>query len=197
MMWSQRLLRVCVVVCVMVVSACSGGEERMWFEGSLPLEERETVEHFQHSVEPALGQFVKRMEAYSAGATLIRDSTLWTWGDAFDLSTASIGFDDPVDIEAARALGDELFIPLGFDTISVHGEGDDASIWWLNLKHGGYVRLMLLGPRGASISATSSRRPSDGSTVPNSRTRLTAPAWELALPKGEHYIPSRRDRSLE
>ena len=103
-------------------TACStrkGNEMFDWIEGTKPLEERQTIEDYQVTVEIQLGRFVERLGVESAGATLLSPSEISSRSNGgYMMFSALIAFKQPVSYIRARELAEQLFFAVGLNSIT-------------------------------------------------------------------------------
>ena len=90
------------LVVVVVVSACSIGgntvNKKLWWEGSLPFEQRRSIEEFENHIERALGEFAYTYSANIGPISVYVPSDLEACGEeGFELFTAAIAFAPPFD----------------------------------------------------------------------------------------------------
>jgi len=170
-----------VVALVATVSCTRSGnddERRLWWDGSAPFKERQSIQAYQEVVEARLGEFVAELTPNSGGVSLIRNSKLYPCkGGGYELHTASITFELPVEYSRARELAGRLFPTIGLDTIT----GDDEdSAFFHDKTNGGDIDLIISMDGSVTISGVSGCRPSRDGTDP--RTTRTPPEWEASLP---------------
>ena len=170
---------VIVVALVATVSCARPDDERhLWWDGSAPFKERQSIQAYQEVVEVRLGEFVTELIPNSGGVSLIRNSKLYPCkGGGYELHTASITFELPVEYSRARELAGRLFPTIGLDTIT----GDDEdSAFFHDKTNGGDIDLIISMDGSVTISGVSGCRPSRDGTDP--RTTRTPPEWEASLP---------------
>ena len=170
-----------VVALVATVSCTRSGnddERRLWWDGSAPFKERQSIQAYQEVVEARLGEFVAELTPNSGGVSLIRNSKLYPCkGGGYELHTASITFELPVEYSRARELAGRLFPTIGLDTIT----GDDEdSAFFHDKVNGGDIDLIISMDGSVTISGVSGCRPSRDGSDP--RTTRTPPEWEASLP---------------
>ena len=79
-------------------------------------------------VETRLGEFVTELTPSSGSVSLIRNSKLYPCRDgSYELHTASITFELPVEYSRARELAGRLFPTIGLDTIT--GDDEDSAFF--------------------------------------------------------------------
>ena len=170
---------VIVVALVATVSCARSDDERhLWWDGSAPFKERQSIQDYQEVVEARLGEFVAELAPSSGGTSLISPSELSPCkGGGYELYTASITFELPVEYSRARELAGRLFPTIGLDTIT----GDDEdSAFFHDETNGGDIDLIISMDGSVTISGVSGCRPSRDGTDP--RTTRTPPEWEASLP---------------
>ena len=181
----MRRVRGCLAALVIVVAlvatvscARSDDERHLWWDGSAPFKERQSIQDYQEVVEARLGEFVAELTPNSGGVSLIRNSKLYPCkGGGYELHTASITFELPVEYSRARELAGRLFPTIGLDTIT----GDDEdSAFFHDKVNGGDIDLIISMDGSVTISGVSGCRPSRDGTDP--RTTRTPPEWEASLP---------------
>lgn len=142
------------------VTACStrkGSGMFDWIEGTKPLEERQTIEDYQATVEVQLGRFVEQLGVQSGGAALLSPSRISLRSDGgYELFSASVTFDQPVSYPRAQELTKELFPVVGLDSVI---KDDVDSVYLHDTLNGGLVCLTNNRERGVVISTESGSRP--------------------------------------
>ncbi|WP_022868995.1 DUF4853 domain-containing protein [Schaalia vaccimaxillae] len=154
--------------------------KQIWWEGTLPIEERQTIEDYQTHIENAVYTIAQQLTTNTNDLSLRRPSEL-TYCDetTFELYTASISI-PPITAEKAVEVGDRVLTPLGFTHRSDHGD----AFFWHDEKNGGDISIYLNGSDGAAISGVTGCRPTNGATTtPKDRT---PPTWETTLPPDPH-----------
>ena len=172
---------VIVVALVATVSCARSGnddERHLWWDGSASFKERQSIQAYQEVVETRLGEFVAELAPSSGGTSLISPSELSPCkGGGYELYTASITFELPVEYSRARELAGRLFPAIGLDTIT----GDDEdSAFFHDKVNGGDIDLIISMDGSVTISGVSGCRPSRDGSDP--RTTRTPPEWEANLP---------------
>jgi len=172
---------VIVVALVATVSCARSGnddERHLWWDGSAPFKERQSIQAYQEVVETRLGEFVTELTPSSGSVSLIRNSKLYPCRDGgYELHTASIVFALPVEYSRARELAGHLFPTIGLDTIT---NDDHDGAFFHDKINGGDIDIMINAKGGVTISGISGCRPSRDGTDP--RTTRTPPEWEASLP---------------
>ena len=188
----MRRVRGCLAALVIVVAlvatvscARSDDERHLWWDGSAPFKERQSIQAYQEVVEARLGEFVAELAPSSGGTSLISPSELSPCkGGGYELYTASITFELPVEYSRARELAGRLFPAIGLDTIT----GDDEdSAFFHDKVNGGDIDLIISMDGSVTISGVSGCRPSRDGTDP--RTTRTRPQWETSLPPHPRHTP--------
>ena len=168
-----------VVALVATVSCARSDDERhLWWDGSAPFKERQSIQAYQEVVEARLGEFVAELTPSSGSVSLLGTSNLSPCkGGGYELYMAIIAFALPVEYSRARELAGRLFPTIGLDTIT-----DDAknSVSFHDKVNGGDIHLTINAKGGVSIGGVSGCRPSRDGTDP--RTTRTPPEWEASLP---------------
>ena len=168
-----------VVALVATVSCARSDDERhLWWDGSAPFKERQSIQAYQEVVEARLGEFVTELTPSSGSVSLLGTSNLSPCkGGGYELYMAIIAFALPVEYSRARELAEHLFPTIGLDTIT-----DDAknSVSFHDKTNGGDIHLTINAKGGVSIGGVSGCRPSRDGTDP--RTTRTPPEWEASLP---------------
>ena len=170
-----------VVALVATVSCARSGsddERHLWWDGSAPFKERQSIQAYQEVVEARLGEFVTELTPSSGSVSLLGTSNLSPCkGGGYELYMAIIAFALPVEYSRARELAEHLFPTIGLDTIT-----DDAknSVSFHDKTNGGDIHLTINAKGGVSIGGVSGCRPSRDGTDP--RTTRTPPEWEASLP---------------
>ena len=179
-----RRLRACltslaiVMALVATVSCARTEDEDNWWDGSAPFKERQSIQAYQEVVETRLGEFVAELAPSSGGTSLISPSELSPCkGGGYELYTASITFELPVEYSRARELAGRLFPTIGLDTIT---NDDEDSVFFHDKTNGGDIDLIISMDGSVTISGVSGCRPSRDGTDP--RTTRTPPEWEASLP---------------
>jgi len=129
-------------------------------------------------VEARLGEFVAELAPSSGSVSLLDTSRLYPCkGGGYELYTASIAFELPVEYSRARELAGRLFPTIGLDTIT---NDDHDGAFFHDKVNGGDIDIMINAKGGVSIGGVSGCRPSRDGTDP--RTTRTPPEWEASLP---------------
>ena len=183
----MRRVRGCLAALVIVVAlvatvscARSGSEDErhLWWDGSAPFKERQSIQAYQEVVEARLGEFVAELTPSSGSVSLLGTSNLSPCkGGGYELYMAIIAFALPVEYSQARELAGHLFPTIGLDTIT-----DDAknSVSFHDKVNGGDIHLTINAKGGVSIGGVSGCRPSRDGSDP--RTTRTPPEWAASLP---------------
>lgn len=181
----MRRVRGCLAALVIVVAlvatvscARSDDERRLWWDGSAPFKERQSIQEYQEVVEARLGEFVAKLAPSSGSVSLLGTSNLSPCkGGGYELYMAIIAFALPVEYSRARELAEHLFPTIGLDTIT-----DDAknSVSFHDKVNGGDIHLTINAKGGVSIGGVSGCRPSRDGSDP--RATRTPPEWEASLP---------------
>ena len=168
-----------VVALVATVSCARSDDERhLWWDGSAPFKERQSIQAYQEVVEARLGEFVAELAPSSGSVSLLDTSRLYPCkGGGYELYTASIAFALPVEYSRARELAGRLFPTIGLDTIT---NDDHDGAFFHDKVNGGDIDIMINAKGGISIGGVSGCRPSRDGTDP--RTTRTPPEWEASLP---------------
>ena len=181
----MRRVRGCLSALVIVVAlvatvscARSDDERRLWWDGSAPFKERQSIQDYQEVVEARLGEFVAKLAPSSGSVSLLGTSNLSPCkGGGYELYMAIIAFALPVEYSRARELAGHLFPTIGLDTIT----GDDEdSAFFHDKVNGGDIDLIISMDGSVTISGVSGCRPSRDGSDP--RTTRTPPEWEASLP---------------
>ena len=98
----RLLLASTLTLIVVVVSACSIGgntvNKKLWWDGSLPFEQRRSIEEFENHIENTLGEFAYTYSANTGPISVYVPSNLRHCGEeGFELFTAAIAFAPPFD----------------------------------------------------------------------------------------------------
>ena len=169
------------------LTACSarkGNGMFDWVEGTKPLEERQTIEDYQATVEVQLGRFVEQLGVESGGVTLLSPSEIDSRSNGgYMMFSALIAFKQPVSYTKARELAEQLFSAVGLDFITDHGD----NIFFHDPPNGGFVSLKDNQERGVAIYAASGSRPT---TQADPRATRVVPEWETALPLDPSVDPT-------
>ena len=155
-----------------------------WVEGTKPLEERQTIEDYQATVEVQLGRFVEQLGVESAGTTLLSPSKISSRSNGgYMMFSALIAFKQPVSYIRAQELAEQLFFAVGLNSITDLGD----NIFFHDPPNGGFVSLKDNQERGVAIYAASGSRPS---TQTDPRATRVVPEWETALPLDPSVDPT-------
>ena len=171
---------VIVVALVATVSCARSGnddERHLWWDGSAPFKERQSIQAYQEVVETRMGEYVTIVKANSGPAVVRVPSIIVSCRGGYEMTTAIVAFGMPVDGAWAKALAKEMFAEVGLTTIT---NDDEDSVFLHDETNGGFVDFGLNGDRGVALYATSGCRPSRDGTDP--RTTRTPPEWEASLP---------------
>lgn len=155
-----------------------------WFQGSLPLEERQTIEDYQKTVEPAFGRYVADVAQFSGPASNILQSSLRKGIKGYTLTTATIAFSNPTDYARTCALLLDMFLPMGFEKLPQDKDTLDV----LDRRNGGYLDVIDNRERGGiAVGGVSGDRPT---STGRPRENRVVPDWEQAIPLNPKVYPS-------
>ena len=159
--------------------------DQPFWDGQLPFNERQNIEEYQRSTEPAIGQFISALS--DQGMAPLPDSTseLTKCGsagiDGYTV-TGPVLFGTYVDRDVVVQKATDILKPAGFTEL-VENQSDIGTInlWWFNTEDGGYVNVGINEKNNrATLDYRSGCRPSDGSTTGIATDRIM-PAWEKQL----------------
>lgn len=175
----RRLAAVLGVVLFLSVGSCArdDGARHTWYDGSAPGGERQSIQEYQEVVEARMGEYVTIVKANSGPAVVRVPSIIVSCRGGYEITTAIVAFEMPVDGVWAKALAKEMFAEVGLTTIT---NDDEDSVFLHDETNGGFVDFGLNGDRGVALYATSGCRPSRDGTDP--RTTRTRPQWETDIP---------------
>ena len=175
----RRLAAVLGVVLFLSVGSCArdDGARHTWYDGSAPGGERQSIQAYQEVVEARMGEYVTIVKANSGPAVVRVPSIIVSCRGGYEITTAIVAFEMPVDGVWAKALAKEMFAEVGLTTIT---NDDEDSVFLHDETNGGFVNFGLNGDRGVALYATSGCRPSRDGTDP--RTTRTRPQWETDIP---------------
>ena len=175
----RRLAAVLGVVLFLSVGSCArdDGARHTWYDGSAPGGERQSIQEYQEVVEARMGEYVTIVKANSGPAVVRVPSIIVSCRGGYEITTAIVAFEMPVDGVWAKALAKEMFAEVGLTTIT---NDDEDSVFLHDETNGGFVNFGLNGDRGVALYATSGCRPSRDGTDP--RTTRTRPQWETDIP---------------
>ena len=174
----RRLAAVLGVVLFLSVGSCSlGRAHHAWWSGSVPLKERQSIQEYQEVVEARMGEYVTIVKANSGPIVVRVPSIIVSCRGGYEMTTAIVAFEMPVDGEWAKALAKEMFAEVGLTTIT---NDDEDGMFLHDETNGGFVNFGLNGDRGVALYATSGCRPSRDGTDP--RATRTRPQWETDIP---------------
>ena len=176
----RRLAAVLGVVLFLSVGSCArdDGARHTWYDGSAPGGERQSIQAYQEVVEARMGEYVTLVKANSGPIVVRVPSIIVSCRGGYEMTTAIVAFEMPVDGEWAKALAKEMFAEVGLTTIT---NDDEDSVFLHDETNGGFVDFGLNGDRGVALYATSGCRPSRDGTDP--RTTRTRPQWETDIPR--------------
>ena len=180
----MRRLRACltslaiVMALVATVSCARTEDEDNWWDGSAPFKERQSIQAYQEVVEARMGEYVTLVKANSGPIVVRVPSIIVSCRGGYEMTTAIVAFEMPVDGEWAKALAKEMFAEVGLTTIT---NDDEDGMFLHDETNGGFVNFGLNGDRGVALYATSGCRPSRDGTDP--RTTRTRPQWETDIPR--------------
>ncbi|WP_299050441.1 hypothetical protein [uncultured Actinomyces sp.] len=172
---------VIVVALVATVSCARSGnddERHLWWDGSAPFKERQSIQAYQEVVEARMGEYVTLVKANSGPIVVRVPSIIVSCRGGYEMTTAIVAFGMPVDGAWAKALAKEMFAEVGLTTIT---NDDEDGMFLHDETNGGFVNFGLNGDRGVALYATSGCRPSRDGTDP--RTTRTRPQWETDIPR--------------
>ena len=116
----RRLAAVLGVALFLSVGSCArdDGARHTWYDGSAPSGERQSIQDYQEVVEARMGEYVTIVKANS-GPTVVRvPSIIVSCRGGYEMTTAIVAFEMPVDGEWAKALAKEMFAEVGLTTIT-------------------------------------------------------------------------------
>ncbi|WP_314720244.1 hypothetical protein [uncultured Actinomyces sp.] len=175
----RRLAAVLGVALFLSVGSCArdDGARHTWYDGSAPGGERQSIQAYQEVVEARMGEYVTLVKANSGPIVVRVPSIIVSCRGGYEMTTAIVAFEMPVDGEWAKALAKEMFAEVGLTTIT---NDDEDSVFLHDETNGGFVDFGLNGDKGVALYATSGCRPSRDGSDP--RTTRTPPEWEASLP---------------
>ena len=175
----RRLAAVLGVALFLSVGSCArdDGARHTWYDGSAPGGERQSIQDYQEVVEARMGEYVTRVGASSGPVYIGEPSHIRRCKGGYEITTAIVAFEMPVDGVWAKALAKEMFAEVGLTTIT---NDDEDSVFLHDETNGGFVDFGLNGDKGVALYATSGCRPSRDGSDP--RTTRTPPEWEASLP---------------
>ena len=175
----RRLAAVLGVVLFLSVGSCArdDGARHTWYDGSAPGGERQSIQDYQEVVEARMGEYVTRVGVSSGPVYIGEPSHIRRCKGGYEITTAIVAFEMPVDGVWAKALAKEMFAEVGLTTIT---NDDEDSVFLHDETNGGFVDFGLNGDRGVALYATSGCRPSRDGTDP--RATRTRPQWETDIP---------------
>ena len=176
----RLLLASTLTLIVVVVSACSIGgntvNKKLWWDGSLPFEQRQSIEEFEDHIENTLGEFAYTYSANTGPISVYVPSNLEACGEeGFELFTAAIAFAPPFDHNDMINAVAHTFTPLGYELLTQ----DEDHIRWMDKANGGYITLLFLDDGNAGLRVASGCRPTDGTTKVGQTRNI--PDWEYNL----------------
>ena len=176
----RLLLASILTLIVVVVSACSIGgntvNKKLWWDGSLPFEQRRSIEEFENHIERTLGEFAYTYSANTGPISVYVPSNLEACGEeGFELFTAAIAFAPPFDHNDMINAVAHTFTPLGYELLTQ----DKDHIRWMDKANGGYLTLLFLDDGRAGLYLASGCRPTDGTTKVGQTRNI--PTWEHDL----------------
>ena len=124
-----------------------------------------------------MGEDVTRVGVSSGPVYIGEPSHIRRCKGGYEITTAIVAFEMPVDGVWAKALAKEMFAEVGLTTIT---NDDEDSVFLHDETNGGFVDFGLNGDKGVALYATSGCRPSRDGSDP--RTTRTPPEWEASLP---------------
>lgn len=151
--------------------------DNQFWDGSLSLEQRATIEDVQRTILPAFQEILANLSAAGAGQfselegpSLTGRATDRNTGkiSAFEVSTA-IAAGHAIPPEEARRITGDIVTPLGMTQFSDLTPDDDdtgeVSYNWFDPDNGGFVELTILPDGSMTVYYISGMRPTDGSTT--------------------------------
>ena len=159
--------------------------DQPFWDGQLPFNERQNIEEYQRSTEPAIGQFISALSEQGMAPSLQSTSELSKCGssgiDGYTIM-GPILVGTYVDRAVVVQEATHILEPAGFTEL-VENQSDIGTItlWWFNTEDGGYITVGINEKNNsATIDYQSGCRPSDGSTTGIATDRIM-PAWEKEL----------------
>lgn len=175
---------------ILLITACTPTGEHMksWYEGDLPLLERQSLEDYDTTFSPTFEAFTHRLE-HETNTTpyLLGNSSLSCYGNGeFSHYSATVSFPLAVDDQLIRSIGDEIFTPLGLhNTLHRQDERGAYDLEWIDPLNGGGFSVAI-DPDFTNYNATSGPRPSSRAATDCTYTRSD---WEQSLPDWEQSTP--------
>ena len=176
----RLLLASTLTLIVVAVSACSIGgntvNKKLWWDGSLPFEQRQSIENFEEHIENTLGEFAYTYSANTGPISVYVPSNLEACDEeGFELYSAAIAFAPPFDHDDMINAVAHTFTPLGYELLTQ----DKDHIRWMDKANGGYITLLFLDDGNAGLRVASGCRPTDGTTKVGQARNI--PDWEHNL----------------
>lgn len=145
-------------------------EPSMFWYGTLPFEQRVSIEDFQRKTEPVLLEFRQQLSQAGAGdyTALTKSSQLNGCLEQQDKGyevKGQIVRGAPVPAETVQKLASKLLAPSGLTTpVEDTGPGR-LSLFWYDTENGGYVDVTIREGQFTTFGYRSGCRPSDGETT--------------------------------
>lgn len=195
-------------------STSSGSEEVDRWEPRIPagddtpFEQRQSLEDYAATVVPAILEFEERTT--QAGSGEWRSNERVPFAHQFDVESCREGVSDTIDgefmlrmvgagtlpAETVQQLGEELFVPLGFQTEITEDAYGNHELTWTDWKNGGRLRAFV-GQRVLTLAGFSECRPSNDWEQVRTEVQEIDPLRDgpLSRPSSPEPSPSRT-RSL-
>ncbi|WP_185696256.1 DUF4853 domain-containing protein [Buchananella hordeovulneris] len=181
----RRVIASLALVAVAILGGCGvngpKNNDPRYGDGSLPVEERQSLENFTSDVEPGIVEFMQALDSAGANIYLPRsnESSLGSCGYpvyGYQLRGPFL-FGKTIPDDTLLHLYGQHIKMLGFDSASRRSDKKNTTYEWFNRRDGGYVRVTLSSDGGLVASFASGCRPYGGEGKPEHvRT-----AWEQEL----------------
>ena len=140
---------ICILATCLALTSClstvKGEKHKHFWYGSTPFEKRQTIEAYKRDTVPMIEKFLAYISQAGAGELIFRGGEqggpCGENNDGYDYWSPNI-FGKPIDVNEVIKAGDEFLVPAGFSKRTKRQyENGDVTLFWLNKKDGGYVRV--------------------------------------------------------
>ena len=136
---------------LILVGCSSSGSDSLFSDpGTTPLAQRQTVSEYESDVEPAISEFMERLNEAGAGEFVIDGESEYVPCEETDESGielfGSIYKSSGITPEEAERIGDELFTEVGFDykTNRISHNGT-SRLKWYDTENSGVISVSVKG----------------------------------------------------
>ncbi|OKL51283.1 DUF4853 domain-containing protein [Buchananella hordeovulneris] len=180
----RKKLAAVIFAAAVALGGCTAEEINqmpLYGDGSLPVEERQSLEEFISTVEPHIVEFMQTLDAEGANVYLPRSAESYTESCGYPIFGYRLKgpmlFGKAVPEDKLLEIYEQQVKPLGFDRLYHSSDEVNTSYKWFNTQDGGFVSVTLFPDGDLVARYASGCRPYHGAGKPEHvRT-----AWEQEL----------------